>query len=273
MINIEKFKNTWFFKEKLLKNNEVLFDEGELDTNIYIVESWELVVEKYTTNKKDETKLLNKLSSKEVFWEAALNNNLPKQVKIRATMETKLLTIDAKEWISELFKKHPVEWLELLKYIIFLSNQRLLRSNYLLTTSYKINNEIQNLENISNREIFKLIDELKDIANVDYILYYEHNNIVDDYITFRYDTREEWKIHSKVLEVTEFEIQEKNIYTFTQKLSIWSSNMWYLVFCRMDSDFDDNDKKALINSSTSIAWVIKQKQIFDEQKNESYIQD
>ncbi|MBT3726566.1 hypothetical protein HOG21_02450 [bacterium] len=65
-----------------------------------------------------------------------------------------------------------------------------MKSNYLLTTSYKINSEIQNLEKISNKEIFILIDELKDITDVEYILYYEHNNIIEDYLSFRYDTRE-----------------------------------------------------------------------------------
>jgi hypothetical protein len=46
-----------------------------------------------------------------------------------------------------------------------------------------------------------------------------------------------------------------------------------LVFCRNDKDFDDNDKKALTNSSTAIAGVIKQKQLIDEQKNMEYIND
>jgi len=261
------------FKEKNLIKWDILFDEWEMDKNIYIVVTWELKVEKYTTIKKEDTKLLNNLNEWEVFWEAALNNNLPKQVKITAKKDTQLLYIDAKEWVAELFEKKPKQWLALLKYIIFLSNQRLLKSNYLLTTSYKINSEIQNLEKISNKEIFILIDELKDITDVEYILYYEHNNIIEDYLSFRYDTREKWKIHSKVIEVKDFHIIEKDTFTFKQSLSIWSANMWYLVFCRNDKDFDDNDKKALTNSSTAIAGVIKQKQLIDEQKNMEYIND
>jgi hypothetical protein len=79
--------------------------------------------------------------------------------------------------------------LNLLKYIIYLSNKRLLESNILITATYKISKEIIELNEINNKKIFELIDKLKEIINVSYILYFEKNPVMENFIKLKYDTR------------------------------------------------------------------------------------
>jgi hypothetical protein len=76
-----------------------------------------------------------------------------------------------------------------LKYIIFLTNKRLLESNHLIAATYKITKEITKIEKITNKKIFELIDSLRDIIGVDYIIYLEKNLNIENYLTLKYDTR------------------------------------------------------------------------------------
>jgi hypothetical protein len=54
-----------------------------------------LLVEKFTTKQKDETKILASLKKNDIFGEASLNNNDVKQVSIVAKRKTVLLSINA----------------------------------------------------------------------------------------------------------------------------------------------------------------------------------
>ena len=84
MLDINFLKNSKFFTKITLQKNEVLFDEWDLDNNLYIILAWELSVEKYTTRKKDDTKILGHLIKDAVFWEWALNSNQTKELKLTA---------------------------------------------------------------------------------------------------------------------------------------------------------------------------------------------
>ena len=101
MLDLNFLKKSWYFKEVILEKWEVLFKEWEIDNNIYIIVLWELSVEKYTTKQKDETKILAYLKKDDIFWEAALNSNLPKQVNIVSQTKTHLISINAKTWLNE----------------------------------------------------------------------------------------------------------------------------------------------------------------------------
>lgn len=272
MLDINLLKNSWFFKIKTLKKWEILFDEWEKNTNLYVILRWELKIEKYTTIDKTETKILAYLKNNEILWEAALNNDKEKEVKVSATIATTLLYIDAKEWVNDFTNKYPLEWLNLLKYIIYLSNKRLLESNYLITANYKVSQEISNIKEINNKTIFKLIQKLKDIVNADYIIYLEENPIMQNYTTIKYDTRSEWKMLDIVIETAEnklsiLELKNKWYNSSIHELSIWSDNLWLLIFFKKTKEFNNNDKKVLTSVSTSIAWLIKQKIILEEERN------
>lgn len=278
MLDINKLKNTWYFKEHILEKWDVLFNEWDLDNNIYIVLVWELSVEKFTTKNKNETKILAYLKKDDVFWEAALNDNLPKWVNIISRTKSLLLSIDAEKLVNIFAVKYKQEAFSLLKYIIFLSNKRLSEANYLITSTYTISKEIIELNEITNKTIFSLIEKLKQSIKINDIIYYEVNPVMENYITMKYDTRIPWKMLNEVIELTDnklnlLDLQLEWYHNFTQKLSIWNNNLWYLVFLKKDNNFDDTDKKVIATTSTSIAWLIKQKQLLDEQRDKEYMQD
>jgi hypothetical protein len=99
------------------------------------------------------------------------------------------LKIEANKLIKDFAFEYKNDAFDLLKYIIHLSNERLLSSNALITSTYKISQEISKLDEITNKTIFYIIEKMKETLNVDDILYYEINPVMEDYITLKYDTR------------------------------------------------------------------------------------
>lgn len=276
MIDINLLINSWYFKTQILKKWDVLFDEWDKNENLYIILNWELQVEKYLSKELNETKVLAYLKKNEIFWEASLNWNWVKEVKIKSKRETHLLYINAKIWLEEFSKKYPTQAVNLLKYIIHLWNKRLIESNRLIAATYKMSKEIMKITKISNKEIFNLIEILKKITQVDYILYLEKNQVLENYMTVRYDTREKWKILDKVIEFTDsrldlLSLRIWNYFTYIQNISIWTEDLWILYFFKKDENFTDNDKKTILLTCLSLAWVIKQKKINDEERDIDYM--
>lgn len=276
MIDINLLINSWYFKTQILKKWDVLFDEWDKNENLYIILNWELQVEKYLSKELNETKVLAYLKKNEIFWEASLNWNWVKEVKIKSKWETHLLYINAKIWLEEFSKKYPTQAVNLLKYIIHLWNKRLIESNRLIAATYKMSKEIMKITKISNKEIFNLVEILKKITQVDYILYLEKNQVLENYMTVRYDTREKWKILDKVIEFTDsrldlLSLRIWNYFTYIQNISIWTEDLWILYFFKKDENFTDNDKKTILLTSLSLAWVIKQKKINDEERDIDYM--
>jgi hypothetical protein len=62
------------------------------------------------------------------------------------------------------------------------------------------------------------------------------------------------------------------MYHNIQQLSIWDSELWYLVYFRKNINFSDNDKKILTSISTWISWLIKEKKIIEEEQNKNYME-
>ncbi|MDP2090855.1 MAG: cyclic nucleotide-binding domain-containing protein [Candidatus Gracilibacteria bacterium] len=276
MLDINKLKNSGFFKEVILEKGEVLFREGDFDENIYIVLAGELSVSKYTSQTKDEAKILAYLSTNDVFGEAALNSSNKKEVNIIANRKTILLSINAKQGLNEFGLKYQEDAINLLKYIIYLSNKRLSEANYLITASYKISKEILELQDINNKNIFLLIEKIKEIITVDHIMYYENSPVMENYIILKYDTRIKGKLLNEVKELTNnkldlLDLKVDNYEIHSQKLSIGKNNLGYLVFLKKDYKFNESDKKVLVVAATSISGLIKQKQLLDEQRDKDYM--
>lgn len=277
MLQFNFLKKSWYFKEFHLEANEVLFDEWEIDNNLYIVVAWEMNVEKYTTNDKNETKILATLWKNEIFWEAALNSDKPKQVKMVANRKTLLLSINATAWLQDFSNKYPEEWLNLLKYIIHISNTRLLKSNELITANYKVTQEILKIEDINNKNIFALIDKLESIINIDYTLFLEKNSVLENYLVIKYDSRDKGKMKDQIIEIADnkldlLELTLNDTYHNIQSLAIWEDELWYLIYFRKKVKFSDNDKKILTSISTWISWLIKEKKLLEEESNKNYME-
>ena len=280
MLNIKNLENSWFFKKISLNSGEVLFNEWDVDHNIYIIISWEIIIEKKLQINNNLTKTLAILKKESVFWEWSLNNSNPKEVNVRSLTKSTLLSINAKEQMEDFLTKNPEEWLNLLKYIIYLWNNRLHKSNSRITSTYEMNSVISNLDIIDNKSIFKLIDTFKSIINASYIIFLEKNPILDQFFRLKYDTRNKWGVFDEILEINKGEdvgdvlksrgvvLAENNIIRMS---SIWNIQIWYFVIWRGGNDFEENEKKIIISIISSLSGVIRQKKLLDEERDKKFM--
>ena len=274
MFDIKKIEKNKFFHKKILSAWEILFDEWDFDWNIYIIKSWKLKVEKYFSSDKKEKKTLAILGENSIFWEGALSNNLPKEVLISALLDTEIILIsslDFPKFISENTKL----WIDFLTQIIDLSNKRLLEANFLLTSQYKISKMISEEIQFSNKNLFEIIEEFEKIIKAKYIIYVEVNEVLQNFINIIYDTRNPWKMSSEIFEINDLRLElekfkklnlsEKNLIV---ELKNGNKIIWFfIIWERQNLEFSEAEKKTINSIWVLLAWFIKQKQYFQNEKN------
>ena len=283
MLNIEFLQSSDFFTPISLKSWDVIFDEWEIDNNLYIIVSGKIDVLKYTTSERVQTKKLATLLRNDFFWEAWLSvRDEPKKVKLVASSDSKLLKIDAWSWVEIFIKNHPEQWLLLLKHIIYITNKRLNKNNRQIAANYELSREINNLEKISLKSIFHIIERFKTIIECDYVIFFEHNIVVENYYTLKYDTRWRGSLDDISLEITDIlnlncikDISGLDFFPFNSitKLSIWERNLWFLITWRKNNIFSENEKNMLVSMGNSLAGIIKQKEVLEEERNKNYIKE
>lgn len=272
MLNIEFYKTSGFFQTKELKAWDLVFDEGFMDENLYIILSWKASIWKYTTTEKKEIKELAILWSSDFFWEASLTSSIPKEALVKCIEDTVLISINWKKWLQGFVEKYPKEWLELLSYIIEITNKRLVLANRLITANYEIVKSIIEIENINDKNIFNIIEKIKIITWFDYILYFEVNQVMNDYMFFKYDTRQPWKFLDTIIEkkkissLKEVKYIIMENYNYIQKLSIWKFDLGYMIFSKK-TNFSYDDKKLLLSISNNLTWLLRQKIILKDDLN------
>ena len=278
--NTDFLKNSWFFKEKNLKKWELLFDEWDIDNYIYIIVSGFLSIEKYTTKQRKISKKLAILKQWDFLWEWSIRNKKKKENRVISVWDTDLLYLDIKD-ISSFVKSFPIESTDFFTEIIDKTNKRLLDSNKQVAANYDLSLAISNMTKINPKTICWLIDKTKDIMDCDYILYFENNNIVTNTLILRYDSRQKWHLQDDLFEKDLIardlqKFQEKCDIDFkhiilVSKLSIWDKLLWYIIFCKENLVFSDNERKVAKAMSTSLAWVINQYLIKKEEMNKTYL--
>lgn len=276
----EKLEKSVYFSKVHLKPWEVLFDEWDIDNNLYIILKWQVSVDKYTTTEKKDIKELAILWTWEFFWEGALKRTEEKQVSIRAINDVELLYIDAKNWIQDFIKQEPELWTNILVHIIDTWNKRLLESNYLVTSNFEMSKHISQIESFDNKNIFSLIDSFHKIIWVDYIIFLEKNPVMDNYMTIKYDSRNKWIMQDNIVDLWDKKLDIDDLKrdwvqvvtnNYIQELRSWNSIIWYLVIGRNKKWFSTNEIKVITSISSSLAWVIRQKEYSEEEMNKEYI--
>lgn len=274
MFDIKNILWNKYFKSKSLKTWEILFDEWEIDKNIYVVEKGKVKVEKYFSSEKKEKKLLAVLWKNSIFWEGSIFNNHPKEVVISAIWETKLYFIKSKDF-RNFVKENTEIAVDFLSQIINLSNKRLLEANFLLTSNYKISKMISEEIEFSNKNLFDIIDEFCSIIKAKYIIYVEINQVLENYATVSYDSRIQWKLLDKVVELKSSKIDLENLKEF----EVWEKNMilelkngnkiiWFFIIWEDEKvEFSESQKKSINSIWVLLAGFIKQKQYFQNEKN------
>lgn len=276
MIKLELLKSSGYFKEKTLQKWEILFDEWDIDNNLYYLETGKISIEKYVDKKNNLTKQLAIIHKEDFFWEWALNNSEKKQVKIIGLTESKLLYIDAKEDFLKFMKHFPELAKDILVYIISLTNKRTLDWNNYITSIYEINKSIVEINQINFKEIFKIFDKINKILNWDYLLFLETNPIDKMYLSLKYDTRKMWKIQNKLVKKWKFSLNEIGISKvdkiITKNISIWDEILWNIVIAKKDV-FTENQQRIFLGIINSLAWLLKQKNILEEERDIEFSQN
>ena len=96
--------------------------------------------------------------------------------------------------------KHTKKWVDLLSSIIYISNKRLLEANFLITSSYKINKHISEINEFNNKNLFEILDELEKTINWKYVLYLEKNPVLENILILKYDSRKPNQMQDMVFE-------------------------------------------------------------------------
>lgn len=278
MLNIEFYKTSGFFELKNYKVGDLVFDEWSMDENLYIIVSWKVSIWKYTTNEKTEIKELAVLSVWDFFWEASFTSSIAKEALVKILEDTSLICINWKIWIQDFLQKYPKEWFELLSYIIENTNKRLVLANRIITANYEIVKSIIEIENINDKSIFNLIEKIKLITDFDYVLYFELNQVMNDYIILKYDTRERGKFLDIIIERKKInnlrEVNEVVLenYNYIQKLSIWKNDLGFIIFSKK-TNFTYDDKKLLLSISNNLTWLLRQKIILKDEFNKKSMKE
>lgn len=282
--NLSIFEKSPLFEVKTIKKWELLFDEWKIDNNLYIIKKWLLSVEKYTTNERTDTKQLATLKTWDFLWEWSLNNtSLPKEALIRAMETSEVLAIDGKHNVKKFIEENPSIWYELLKHVITETNKRLLESNKIITTNYEIEKQVKALTIIDTKSIFNLIDKITTIADVDYIIYIEKHQVMDNFFILKYDSRQPNKMQDMIFERKGYFLdldelfKEANISKEDQlvinKLGIGSEVYGYLIFWREKRWFSGSDKKIFTSIANSFVWILKKFITDKEDRNKLYISE
>lgn len=279
---IDTFEKSPLFKTKIIQKWELLFNEWTIDNNLYIVKKWILSVEKYTTTERINTKQLATLKTWDFLWEASLDrDDSRKEALIKALENSEVLAINAKTDLKKFIEENPTIWYELLKHIIIETNKRLLESNKIITINYEIEKQVKSLTTIDRKSIFGLINKIKAIADVDYILYIEKHQVMDNFFILKYDSRQPNKMQDIIFERKWYfldldELFEKaNIASddkiVVNKLSIWDEIYWYLILWREKRGFSWSDKKIFTSIANSFVWVLKKFFTDKDDMNKLYI--
>jgi len=273
MINTKFLKSLDYFKEITLKRWDILFDEWEINNNLYYILSGKLSIEKYTTKEKKETKQLAIIWKDDFLWEWALNTSEPKQVKVLASEKSELLYIDAKTDFLDFIKEYPEEAKNILVYIISITNKRALVWNKYITSIYEINKSIRKIWKVNFKEIFKILDKINLILEWEFLIFLETNMIDKSYLTLKYDSRKSWKMQDKLLEKWKYNLEEiwikKDYKILTKEVFIWEESLWNIIITKKEN-FNQNDKRIFLGMINSLAWILKQKKNLEEERDKEF---
>jgi len=273
MFNIEKLQKIPYFKEKTLKRWELLFDEWDIDNNIYFIISWKLSIEKWTTKEKITKKQIAVIKWGDFLWEWALKESKQKEVSILALEETRLLYIDAKNDFLEFIKENPELSKDILVEIISIINKRTLDANKYITSVYEINKSINNIEKINYLEIFKILDKINIILNWDYILYLEVNPIDNTYLTLKYDSRKSWKMQNILVKKWHYKLEDiwikKDEKIIVKEIKIANEHLCNIIVGKKEN-FSQNEKRIFLALINSMSWILKQRKILAEERDKNF---
>lgn len=282
MLDLNFLKSSKYFEEISLKKWEILFDEWEHDIYLYIIYNGELAVERSINRKQWEYKLLSLITLWNILWESSLSRQEPKQVRIKAHRESILLRIDGQKDLPKFIEDHPKEWYKLLLTIVDIANMRLLRANRELTANYELSRAISQISQIDMKSIIELLSKCQEILEVDQILYFEKNMVMDEYYKLKYNSLDSGNFQNAVFKISRNSLDLNVLketwvilldYLRWAPLLLENKNHGFLIIGKKWKDFHESEEKLLWNTATSLVWIIRQKEFLDNERNKLYMKN
>lgn len=193
---LEGFDSFFKKKKRALVNNEVLFTPGE-NPYFYIVSSGALSILRLTPT--GEKKEVGRAYTGSFIGEGVLFDRNQKDVEAVAIGEGVSIVTLTKADIAYLESQNPEKILTLYKYIIEISNGRLLDSGKELAALYEMNTKIDELSKLGESGFKDIIDHISKTLDVDYIISVEQHPAVPGLFIHKYNSRfpSIWPINQK----------------------------------------------------------------------------
>lgn len=186
MAFLESFDRFFKKKKQVLHDGEILFSPGE-NPYLYIVTSGALTIFRFTAT--GDKKEIGKAYAGSFLGEGILFGRNQKDTEaISATDGTGVIGL-TKEELALLESENPLKVLEMYKYIIEVTNGRLLDTGKELATMYEITKRINELSRLGEAGFKNIVDELTPILDADYIIYVEQHPVVKDLLVYKYNSR------------------------------------------------------------------------------------
>lgn len=280
-IYIDTLEESPFFEKVFLNKWDVLFDQGDIDNNLYVIKSWLISIERQPWKEDTLPIQLSILKWISFFGEWSFDRTITtKESKVIALSKSELIKIDVKKNFKKFVEEFPTIWYEILQHIIIETNKRLKDVSKLFASSWEIEQKIKKLKEVDSKEVFDIIDKIKNIVEADYILYFEKHAIVQNILTLKYDSRKPWKMLDLIFERRWYFLDLDELYEkvnipkedqlIINKISIWEEVYGFLIIWREKNTFSDSDKKMIYWVSNSLAWIVKKYILDKENKHKSF---
>ena len=183
---LESFDHFFKKKKQDIAKGEVLFSPGE-NPYFYIVASGALAIFRITPT--GEKKEIGRAYKGSFLGEGVLFGRTQKDTEAIAHGDGTSVIALTKEEITLLESENPKKLLELYKYIVEVTNSRLLEVGKELAMTYEMTEKINTLSKSGELGFRDIIDYVTKSLTVDYIIYAEKHPIVQDLIIYKYNSR------------------------------------------------------------------------------------
>lgn len=181
---LEKFDTYFKKKKRILETWEVLFSPWK-DNNFYIITSGEIDIFRYTID--GTKKEIWKARSGSFIWEWIIFDRQQKDVEAIANRTTQVFAL-SREDLQRLESLSPKEAMDLYKYIIEITNKRLLDTGKELADIYELTNKVLELAKNWEKWFFNVMQYIKQVIWSDYIIFVEQHPSIDWFFFYKYST-------------------------------------------------------------------------------------
>lgn len=186
---LDMFDKTWKKRKRIIQSGEALFEPGD-DPHMYLVTKWVLVILRETSS--GEKREIGTVYPGSFMGEGILFGRNRKDVSaIAKTYGVEAFAVTKKD-IDALKDKEPKAMIDLYEYVIEVTNKRLLDTGEELATIYEATNSLSNLAELTEKweaDFSDLLQELKGLMGVDYIIFVEQHPAIPGLFAYKYDTK------------------------------------------------------------------------------------